>query len=499
MTEDWIRKKYENIYNVIDIVDAGELCSGIAKEYQFFFKNYKREFDSLDRLIIYSSYFLGEEFIESLYKAARIIDISPCFILICGNKKNKESIKRLSNTVDEWKSFEFIEDNELSNTKSIVRSEKNDNSLCPLPWSHLEVTNHGGIRPCCVNSKIIGDVNKDNINDVFYGNDMSHLREQMINGHRPDSCNECWKIEDNGLTSNRMRHMSLTNKKFFGDYLHSPRISSLDIKPGNLCNFKCRICDSTASSSHLNEQNNIRVIPLKSSNWESESSLLTNDIFNMHKNLDNLDFYGGEPFLVKTLSKLVHKLSKTPSAKNIRLHYNTNGSVFPEFLFRSWENFKEINIMFSIDDIGKRFEIQRGGSWSKIDDNITKFSNLNMENLDLGIMPTINIMNCFYLDDLMKWAEEKQIDVFFNYLTIPIGYLLTQLTKTAKKSLAEKYNNTKYEEIANLMHYINELPDSDGKEFLNITEYYDNIRNENFYKSHQEIFDLMNPTSITTN
>lgn len=492
MDKSWIRKKYENKYNVIDLADAGDLSEGIAKEYQFFFKNYKREFGPLDRLIIYSSHFLGGTFIKNLYDAAKVIDISPCFIMICGNAETGKLIKEFFKSKEPWRSFEFIEDTEILNTKSIKPVELNKSALCPLPWSHLEISNSGDIKPCCVNTKVVGDISKHNINDVFYRHDMQKIREEMLHGIKPISCKKCWDIEDAGLTSNRIRHLSFLQKKFFGEQLQNPRITSLDIKPGNTCNFKCRICGPTASSEHVNEQNKFRVVPLKPITWESESSFLQTDVLSLQENLENLDFYGGEPFLVKPLSRLVKKLSGTPYAKNIRLHYNTNGSVYPKFLIDYFESFKEVNIMFSVDDIDKRFELQRGGSWEKVDYNISKFCNLNMKNLNLGIMPTINIMNCYYLEELMKWAGEKNINVFFNYLTEPVGYALNQLTRPAKNALLKKYSNTEYKEILNLMKYINELPDSNGKEFLKITKYYDNIRNENFYKSHQEIFDLMN-------
>jgi radical SAM protein with 4Fe4S-binding SPASM domain len=493
MNEKWIREKYKKQYNIVAVADAGDLTSEIAKEYQFLYGAYKKKFGPLDRIIIYSSYYLGGQFIENLCDAAKVIDISPNFILICGNIENNELVKDFFKFENSWNSFEFVHDNEILNTKPINAYALNRDSLCPLPWSHLEVTNNGDIKPCCINSMVLGNISKNNINDIFTGDNINHIREEMISGIKPQSCHKCWKTEDAGLTSNRIRHLKFYRKNFFGKYLHSPKISSLDIKPGNLCNFKCRICSSEASSSHMKEQNSIRITPLTPSTWESNSSLLKNDIIDLQENLENLDFYGGEPFLVKPLTKVVKKLSKMPNAKNIRLHYNTNGSVFPEFLFDYFSKFKEVNIMFSIDDIGKRFEIQRGGSWKNVDENITKFCNLHMKNLDLGIMPTINIMNCLYLDELMVWAEEKNINVFFNYLSKPAGYALNQLTKKAKQSLFKKYNNTKYTEIKNLMQHINDLPDSDGREFLKITKYYDSIRNENFYKSHQEIFDLMIP------
>jgi sulfatase maturation enzyme AslB (radical SAM superfamily) len=320
---------------------------------------------------------------------------------------------------------------------------------------------------------------------------MKMLRESMLNGERPESCSQCWRLDNNNLTSNRARHLDFYKKQFLTKYLHDPKISSLDIKPGKLCNFKCRICGSEASSSHIKEQNKFRTIPLSLTSWADSESLLNSDILKLNDQLENLDLYGGEPFLVKSLTTLVKKLSRFNNAKNIRLHYNTNGSVFPEFLIDYWKYFKEINIMFSIDDVGNRFEIQRGGNWDFVNKNIEKFCDLDLENLSLGVMPTINVMNVLYIDEVMDWADKKNLTVHFNYLKSPIGYSLKQLTRSAKEIIFKKHHNTKYTEIENLMKDIDDMPDGDGKEFLKLTNYYDNIRNENFYASHSEIFTAM--------
>ena len=488
---DSLSDKICSSFNVIASVDAGDITSAKGSIYKFLHDNNQESFEPLDRIVIYSSRFLGKEFVEELYHAAETIDITPYFILICGNPKNKPLIQHCANSNDSWNWFSFEKQIFKTETKPIYFTALDQNTLCPLPWSHLEIKNNGSIAPCCVNNDNLGNVVNTTINDAFYSKKMQMLRESMLNGERPESCKHCWRLDDNNLTSSRVRHLEFYKKQFLTKYVHNPGISSLDIKPGNLCNFKCRICNTEASSSHIKEQNQFRTIPLSPSNWAESESLLTSDILELNDQLQNLDFYGGEPFLVKSLTKLVEKLSKTKNVENIRLHYNTNGSVFPEFLVDYWKKFKEINIMFSIDDIGDRFEIQRGGNWNSVDKNIEKFCDLDLDNLDLGVMPTINVMNILYINEVMEWADEKNLTVHFNYLKGPIGYSLNQLTRSAKDSIFKKYHNTKYTEIENLMRDIDDMPDGDGKEFLKITNYYDNIRSENFYTSHSEIFTAM--------
>ena len=197
--------------------------------------------------------------------------------------------------------------------------------------------------------------------------------------------------------------------------------------------------------------------------------------------------YGGEPFLLKSFSKVLQLAVDGGYAKNIRLHYNTNGSVYPTNLISYWKHFREIDIHFSIDNIGKKFELERGGSWQDVEANILKIKNLRLDNIKLSIMPAISIMNIFYLGDVLSWAQSHNLNVNPIYVTSPVGYDLSQLTGAAKQLLTKKYNNHTWPEMTNILESITKNPDSDGAEFIKLTKHYDTLRNENFAETHPEI------------
>ena len=64
---------------------------------------------------------------------------------------------------------------------------------------------------------------------------------------------------------------------------------------------------------------------------------------------------------------------------------------WPEY----WNEFKNIDIAMSIDDIGSRFEHERGGVWNKVEQNIIQFHNL--PNTNVYLYPVINIQNILYI------------------------------------------------------------------------------------------------------
>jgi radical SAM protein with 4Fe4S-binding SPASM domain len=324
-----------------------------------------------------------------MYHATNLIDISNFFILICTpydqDQKLKETCSKFSS--DPVSFQQQIVD--IETTDKIFDNFIVSKTLCTEPWSHLEINNQGQIRPCCVSSQILGNINKNSIKEIFSGDEMIQLRHQLISGQKPNGCATCWKLEEMGLTSNRIKHLLLNKKQLLSKWIQDPDIRSLDLKPGITCNFKCRICGPDSSSLHLqetNKQKKIKIAPLP--DW---IDLQIHQITESLDKIENIDMYGGEPFLIKKLTDLIKSISSTDRAKNVRLHYNSNGSIYPESLIEHWKQFRHIDLNFSIDNIGKRFELERGGSWVEINSNIQKLLELKLSNLKITIMSTVSI------------------------------------------------------------------------------------------------------------
>ena len=77
-------------------------------------------------------------------------------------------------------------------------------------------------------------------------------------------------------------------------------------------------------------------------------------------NLKQIHFQGGEPFLSNTHVQLLEKLSETVDFSDVILWYHSNGTIkVSDKVLKLWENFKMVDIYFSIDDLGTRMEYQR--------------------------------------------------------------------------------------------------------------------------------------------
>ena len=84
--------------------------------------------------------------------------------------------------------------------------------------------------------------------------------------------------------------------------------------------------------------------------------------------VEHMDFTGGEPFMIEQHFDLLRHAVESGYAKNISIHYNTNGTIRPpKEIFDLWKEFKHCEVMFSIDGIFKKFEYIRSGAvWDEV-------------------------------------------------------------------------------------------------------------------------------------
>lgn len=473
-------------YNLKCFVDLAQMSVSPSAIYKQFESCYQYEFDSNDRLVFYTSELIPDKLLYHLYQAAELIDISNCFVLICSPHDIQKQLQHIAK-LDSFQSLQVS----IDDTEELQDNFHVPDTICPLPWMHLEISMSGEIRPCCVYSTRVGNVKDDSLNFTFYNNKMSALRNEFLMGQRPSGCRHCWILENKGLSSNRTWHMDLLKKQLLTTDLENPTIKSLDIKPGNTCNFKCRICNPMNSSLFEQESNKIQNIAVKRYNWAEENSEVMNEIFDLLPNLTNIDMYGGEPFLIKPLKKLIKQAADLGYAEQMRLHYNSNGSIYPSDLIEHWKKFKHIDIQFSIDNVGSRFELERGGSWQEVESNIKKLLALNLTNVNISIMPAISIMNIFYIDQLLEWAYSLGLPVNPLYVSNPSGFDLKNLTGNAKQIIVNKFKDHTWPELKNILAHIKSIPDSNGHEFTKLCRHFDSIRNQNFSISHSEIAEAM--------
>jgi sulfatase maturation enzyme AslB (radical SAM superfamily) len=256
--------------------------------------------------------------------------------------------------------------------------------FCPAPWNgmyaHLDNT-----LPCHTN------INTEKLSPSEYLNSdfLKNLKKDFVQGRVPPSCRICKQRENLGIRSTRQsafRKIDETDPDKYMEFhkenftLDTPTIiRRLELRTSNLCNFKCRMCNSASSSEIARETNEYPILAQYNTSKEDEVEYTVESSLDELKKLaldgiHTLCFTGGEPLLIKQYYDFLDVFIERGLTENVRVDLFTNCSVYnPKFIERL-EKFKKVRFVMSIDAVGKVAEYQRKGTvWSTVEKNVYRF------------------------------------------------------------------------------------------------------------------------------
>jgi MoaA/NifB/PqqE/SkfB family radical SAM enzyme len=332
--------------------------------------------------------------------------------------------------------------------------------FCVLPWVSLEASPIGTVRPCCLADDELVDNNGNKFQlvnasfvEIQNSNAMRDLREQFLAGSQPQTCRKCWNEERSGRTSKRMHTLDRL-KHLLPDTdwtVDAKPLVFLDLKLGNICNLKCRICGSWSSSQFAAEElqaldrnkqkSSYAYQMLRAGAWPRENIQFWQQIDSVLNDIRYIEFTGGEPFMIAEHFQMLQGIVDRGIAHQVEIHYNTNGTIFPEQAEEIWKHFKTVEIAFSIDDVGSRFEYQRtNASWTEVQDNIKKFFQLKRylpSIIQLQVCTTVNVFNVRYIDEVARWNAGHAFNfVYWNMMHDAWYFSIATLPDLAKTEIA---------------------------------------------------------------
>lgn len=325
------------------------------------------------------------------------------------------------------------------------------NTLCPIPWKFQAIRNNGDIRLCCQanitkNQGILKkddntnfNAKDDNLLEAFNSTLLKQVRLNMLNGVWSDECGRCKIEEESNIKSRRQSELEIWNFDHKEAKENTNNDGTTNLKPiyydlrfGNFCNLKCRMCGPTDSNQWYEEweefhqedgfyDTNGKVVLNKDSkgrlftnvfDWHA-SNTFWEQIFETISNLRHVYMAGGEPLLIERHYEFLETAIKLGYSKNIILEYNTNITVLPEKVINMWTKFKKVKLGLSIDGFGNVFEYQRyPASWTKILNNLQKIDDLikNHKNINAWLATTITNYNVYHLPDFLMWKLSSNLD-----------------------------------------------------------------------------------------
>lgn len=364
-----------------------------------------------------------------------------------------------------------------------------NDSFCVLPWISLEASPIGTVRPCCLaDDEILDNSGKKfqldtaDLNDVIESDHMKKLRQQFLAGQKPQTCRKCWQEEKSGRKSKRMYTLDRLKHVVPEDEwtTDAKTLMFLDLKLGNICNLKCRICGSWSSSQFATEElndtdpdhkkNTHAYQMLRAGAWPRTTNHFWQQLEQYIDGLRYIEFTGGEPFMIQEHFDLLRRIRDLGLAEKIEIHYNTNGTIFPDEAADLWPSFKTVEIAFSIDDVAERFEYQRTNAvWHAVTKNIERFVQLRQQhtNIRLQVCTTVNVFNVLYLQDVASWIDRHSFDfVYWNLMHDAWYFSIACLSDSVKTVVIDRLSSHDFrqhnQEIQRICDFMRNGASTDG-------------------------------------
>jgi organic radical activating enzyme len=335
----------------------------------------------------------------------------------------------------------------------------------------------------------------------------------MLKGERPLACSGCYKDEDLGLVSKRMRENEIfkLNRDDLAKLtepngaIHS-NIEYAELRLGNLCNLKCRTCNPNSSSKWSSEYGTmqdtldfVRKYDLKANFKWAESDIFWKEFLASSKDLKQLYINGGEPTLIKQHWFFLERLVDLGLSTSIEIKYNINSTYLPQNAFNIWKNFKSVSVGVSIDDIDKRNSyIRHGSDWNEVIKNLLSISSAGFH---VAIEQTVSAYNVFYLDEMEVFCEKNNLGYGLNFVYDPEYLSIKCIPDHAKIKILNKLNNKLSDKWFNeVKAHLSEKSRADlWDQFNKYNQFLDKVRNESFQTVFFEFNNILNDNKMSDN
>lgn len=364
------------------------------------------------------------------------------------------------------------------------------NYFCYEIYKNISVWSFDGTvryNPCSFYNGYIGQDNKFDISLIWNNKHHQQLKTLIENDSPIPGCKYCYNAEHSNLESRRQGAKKSWEifRRDIQINLSSPQ--SLDYSVGNLCNLKCMICGPRNSTSWLSDY--AKLYP------EANLDRYKFDKFNQIeveneeflKNIINVHFHGGgEPFMSASHINLLRAIDKVRGLNDVRIFYNTNGTIkVSDEVLSLWEKCKLVELYFSVDDVGDRFEYQRtGAKWQEVCENIEWYKKTAPNNYMYNLNCVWGYLNLYYLNELIDWYEVNHKS---NRLGDPTNlifqkalgsYGIPYISTVIQQKLIKRFEN--YKQVTELIMSI-PINNSGGHEhFWKTVNAIDKIRGNNF-------------------
>ena len=283
----------------------------------------------------------------------------------------------------------------------------------------------------------------------------------------------------------------------------------LDIRPGNLCNLKCRMCGPVSSSQLEKEitDNSELLSPFLGKGTIRKSDVLAHE-HNIEFLLQSADkgnrikFLGGEPTIMPEVDKFLDILIEKEYF-DVPLHFTTNCTNNNKRFTDKLAKFNNIAFNYSIDGVDKVVEyIRTPVKFSTINTTVPIYNDIAGHidgRPDVEISFTWQAYNFFNLYDTVVWAKSHGVTARPEILRVPEWDSIRSIPLSIRKPYLEYLINTfetwndRYSKrvLPALRHALSDDVEYHPKHLARATARFDKVRNQHIKDYVPQVWDII--------
>lgn len=415
----------------------------------------------------------------------------------------------------------------------------NSPTFCVLPWVQMASKPDGTLNLCCLASHIVlkdensraHRMDEDSFEHIWNCDELKATRKKMCAGEKVNGCQICYNNEANkqeslrqsmnrrwkGLLGAKEIKRRIEESESSGGQLTSQPVY-WDLRLGNKCNLKCRMCFPINSHGLNQEFAKIREEGKDFPSYDILSGQQAKDALHwgdsekfqesMIKVLPfarELYFTGGELMLIQTTYNILQAAVDLNVAHDIQIKFHTNTTIWNAKVMELLPHFKDVDIICSIDGAENTDDyIRYPTKFSVVNDNLKKYLDLAEQhaNIFIAVSAAISWQNVFDLPQFAKWILSFNLPkrpqfrgVYYNLVYFPtflsFKMIPSQLRTLAIESVIEtvhlhdaaQFMTPHIEQSLNaLLHVLRQEPEyseHERRDLITQTEVLDQTRAQN--------------------
>jgi organic radical activating enzyme len=199
-----------------------------------------------------------------------------------------------------------------------------------------------------------------------------------------------------------------------------------DVRLGNLCNLKCRMCNNIFSSQIEKDPVHsqfMSALPVLQGRFASEpwydSDQLRDELFRFSDSVVQVQLAGGEPTINKVQMRWLEHLIEIGRAQEVVVQIWTNFTTMTPRFYSMISQFKSTSLMMSVDAHGPLLEyIRFPAKWATIEANMRRLR-AEYPSISILVFPVFQMYNALQIVDLFEWAHGLGLDTLINRISGP--------------------------------------------------------------------------------